>query len=83
MSTEETVLMYTTALCGQCRSVKAFLEKNSIAYREIDIDDDPEAARRVTSITGGYRSVPTLVLPDGTVLVEPGRRELGVAFGAT
>jgi len=72
--------MYTTTWCGQCRSVKAFLDQNDIDYREIDIDDDAEAARRVTSLTGGYRSVPTLVLPNGTVLVEPGRRQLAEAF---
>ena len=81
MPAEQKVIMYTTEWCGQCRSVKAFLEKNQIAYREVDIDDDPEAAKRVTTITGGYRSVPTLVLPDGTVLVEPGRRQLTEAFG--
>jgi mycoredoxin len=80
MAAAQEVVMYTTEWCGQCRSVKAFLDQNDIAYREVDIDEDPDAARRVTTITGGYRSVPTLVLPDGTVLVEPGRRQLAEAF---
>jgi mycoredoxin len=72
--------MYTTSWCGSCRSVKAFLEQHAIPYREVDIDDDSNAAARVVEIRGGYRSVPTLVLPNGTVLVEPGRRQLAEAF---
>jgi len=80
MSADQEVIMYTTEWCGQCRSVKAYLDSNAIAYREVDIDEDPEAAKKVTSLTGGYRSVPTLLLPDGTVLVEPGRRQLAAAF---
>ena len=32
-------------------------------------------------INGGARSVPTIVFPDGSVLVEPGDRELGAKLG--
>lgn len=60
---------------------KAVLDLAGIEYDEIDIESDPDAAATVQAINGGYMSVPTLVLPDGQVLVEPGRRELLSALG--
>jgi mycoredoxin len=68
--------LYGTWWCFPCRIVKAELEKAGIPYRYIDLDKDGEAAETVVKITGGYRSVPTLVFPDGSILVEPGTEEL-------
>jgi len=45
------------------------------------LDENPEAADTVMAINGGYRSVPTLVFPDGRIMVEPSRRELLEALG--
>jgi glutaredoxin len=45
-------------------------------YKWIDIDRDPEARAYVQQINGGYRSVPTIVFPDGSILVEPSHAEL-------
>jgi len=42
---------------------------------------DPAAAATVLEINGGYMSVPTLILPDGRVLVEPSRRVLLSSLG--
>lgn len=41
------------------------------AYQDIDIETDPQAARFVEEINHGSRSVPTIIFPDGAILVEP------------
>ena len=73
--------MYTTTFCGDCAMAKAALDGAGVDYEEIDIDDDPAAAATVLAINGGYRSVPTILLPDGRVLVEPSRKSLLAALG--
>jgi mycoredoxin len=73
--------VYTTTRCGDCTMAKAVLDKAGLAYEEIDIDHDPAAAETVLAINGGYRTVPTILLADGRVLVEPSRQALLSALG--
>lgn len=61
---------------------KHVLDSREIAYEYIDIDLAPEAAALVQEINGGLRSVPTILFPDGRVLVEPTRIELEEALAA-
>lgn len=68
--------MYATAWCGDCFRARRFLEKHGVVYQYIDITGNPEATRFVEETNGGNRSVPTIVFPDGSVLVEPSDREL-------
>ncbi len=82
MAVDERLLkVYTTKRCGDCIVTKAVLDRLGIVYEEVDIDQDPGAAATVLAINGGYRTVPTVVLPDGRVLVEPSRRTLLSALG--
>ena len=60
---------------------KRVLENAGVDYEEIDLDHDPAAVSTVLAINGGYRSVPTILFPDGRVLVEPSSRELLSALG--
>lgn len=46
------------------------------SYTDIDIEERPEAAEIVTRVNNGRRSVPTIMFPDGSVLVEPSNAEL-------
>ena len=73
--------IYTTPWCGDCRMAKAVLDRAGVGYEEIDIDRDPEAVATVLALNGGYTTVPTIVMPDGRVLVEPSRRQLLEALG--
>lgn len=73
--------MYTTKWCGDCHMAKRALEGAGVDYEEIDLDSDPAAVSTVLAINGGYRTVPTILFPDGRVLVEPSRRELLLALG--
>ena len=65
------IKMYSTPWCGDCRRAKMVFEAEGVEYEEIDISDDTEATAYVEEINHGYRSVPTILFPDGDVLMEP------------
>ena len=75
------ILVYATSWCAACLRVKAFLDRNQIQYQVIDIEKDSEAADKVMDLTGGFKSVPTIVFDDGKVLIEPSLDELAVRVG--
>src|SRR5579875_538399 len=78
--TNGTITMYATTWCGDCRMAKRWFDSHGIAYNYIDIEKDEQAAETVMRLNGGMRSVPTIVFPDGSVLVEPSARELAAKF---
>lgn len=63
--------MYTTNWCGYCARLKAQLGREGIAFDEVDIELDPEAATFVESVNGGNQTVPTVVFPDGSAMTNP------------
>jgi mycoredoxin len=61
-----TVTMYSTTWCGYCRRLKSQLDREGIAYTEINIEQDPASAAFVEKANGGNQTVPTvLVVPGG------------------
>lgn len=54
------IVMYTTPWCRDCKEAKRFLGERGIAYEEIDIEKNPEAAEIVMKLNNGMRMVPTL-----------------------
>ena len=70
------IKMYTTTWCGDCRMAKRWFDAHDIPYDAINIETDEHAAAEVLRLNRGMRSVPTIVFPDGSVLVEPSAREL-------
>ena len=68
--------MYTTTWCGYCVRLKAALQGAGIAFDEVNIELDPDAADLVMSVNGGNRTVPTLVFPDGSALTNPSLAEV-------
>ncbi len=72
----EAITAYGADWCGDCLRVKAFLEQRLIPHVWINIDLDPEAAAFVVQVNRGYRSVPTIVFEDGSILVEPSTDQL-------
>jgi len=65
------LIMYTTSWCGFCRNLKKQLARDGIEVSEVDIEHDEAAADYVMSVNGGNQTVPTLLFPDGTALVNP------------
>ncbi len=71
-----TITMYTTKWCPDCWRAKRVLKSMKVPFQEIDISHHPDAAGIVERLNNGHRSVPTILFPDGSVLTEPGNREL-------
>lgn len=63
--------MYTTTWCAFCRRLKSQLAREGIDIAEVDIEQDPSAADYVMAVNGGFQTVPTVVLPDGSALTNP------------
>lgn len=78
--TEPKITMYATSWCGDCRFAKRWFDSHGVAYDYIDIEQDDSAAAHVIELNHGSRSVPTIVFPDGSVLVEPDARALSAKF---
>lgn len=84
-SGEHVIVMYGTPWCGDCRRAKRVFADMGVDYQYVDISEDDDAAALVMRLNRGMRSVPTILFPDGSVLVEPGYAELAekvAAFGA-
>ncbi len=79
--TTELVTMYSTPWCGYCRRLKSQLDREGIAYSEVDIEQDPEAADLVTQINGGNQTVPTVTFPDGSAMTNPSLAQVKARLG--
>jgi len=74
------IVVYTVSWCGDCKRARIFFEQNEIQHMDVDIDADQQAADFVRQINNGSRSVPTIIFPDGTKLVEPTNDQLKAKF---
>ena len=81
MNETSMLTMYGTTWCGGSRRARLLLEQHQIPFHWIDIEEDEDAARHLESLAHGFRSVPTLVWPDGSILVEPSLAELEIKLG--
>lgn len=81
MANQTGIVLYGTPWCGDCKRSRRLLETNGIAYHYVDIEAEPDATAVVERMNGGNRSVPTIVFPDGSVLVEPSNKVLAAKLG--
>lgn len=70
------ILVYGTIWCGDTRRARYYLDHNHIPYQFIDIEKNLEGRSLVEKINHGNRSVPTIIFPDQSILVEPSEPEL-------
>jgi mycoredoxin len=54
--------IYCTKWCCDCRRAKQFLRERGVAFREVNIDETPDAEQLVLRVNDGRRKVPTLEL---------------------
>ncbi len=76
MTKPEKIKFYGTNWCPSSRRAKKTLETRGVDFEWINIDEDPVGRAFVMEVNNGYRSVPTIVFPDGDILVEPSSSEL-------
>jgi len=70
------IRMYGTRTCPDCARAKQVLNKHQVAFDWIDIEQDEEASAYVEKVNQGFKSVPTILFPDGSILVEPSNAAL-------
>lgn len=70
------ITLYGVSWCPDCRRARSVLADHKVIFLDIDIDHDALGENFVLTQNNGYRSVPTIVFPDGAVLVEPPRQVL-------
>jgi len=59
---------------------KKFFEVNNIPHVRVGLEGNLKATEFVMQVNQGYRSVPTIIFPDGSILVEPNWEELKAKF---
>ena len=75
------IKVYGAPWCPDCKRAKKFLGEQRVAYDWFDIDADGEALRFVEQLQGGGRTIPTIIFPDGSHLLEPSNDELARKLG--
>lgn len=80
--TDQKLVVYLTRWCGECLRATRYLTAWGIPFETVNIDQNPEADQFVRRTNHGYRSVPTIVFPDGSVLVEPSEKALAEKVAA-
>ena len=74
------IVMYSVEWCPDCRRARFFFKRKKIDCLEVDVNADKKAEAFVKELNNGNRSVPTIILPDGSILVEPSTQELEEKF---
>jgi len=72
----EKIKFYGTPWCGDCRRARKILEDRAVDYEWIDINQNKDGEIFVKKTNHGNRSVPTILFPDETILVEPSNAAL-------
>jgi mycoredoxin len=65
------VTLYGVSWCGDCRRARRVFREADMPYEDIDVDADDQAEAFIIQLNNGKRSVPTIIFPDGSVMVEP------------
>jgi mycoredoxin len=72
----KTIQVYGTKWCGDTKRAIRILDERKVAYDWINIDQDKAAEAFVKETNQGCRSVPTIIFPDESILVEPSNQKL-------
>jgi thioredoxin reductase (NADPH) len=78
---DKQITVYSTVWCPDCKRAKRFFAEQRVPYVNIDIEHDAEAMAFVERANNGMHSIPTVVFPDGSILVEPSNAQLAEKLG--
>ena len=70
------IKLYGAEWCPDCHRSRNYLDSQSVAYEYINVDGDDDAQNYVKQVNDNRLIIPTIVFPDGSVLVEPSNAEL-------
>jgi mycoredoxin len=77
------IIVYGTNWCGHTTRARQCLNSHNIPFDWCDIEQDDRGLAFVEKVNRGNRSVPTIVFPDGSILVEPSNADLEKKLGIT
>jgi thioredoxin reductase (NADPH) len=77
----DTIIVYSTVWCPDCKRAKRFFGEQRVPYLNVDIEKDSAAMAFVEKINHGMRSIPMIIFPDGSIMVEPSNAELADKLG--
>lgn len=77
------IIIYSTVWCPDCKRAKQFFGEQRVQYTNVDIEQDAKAMAFVEKINNGMRIIPTIIFPDGEILVEPSNAQLAQKLGLT
>lgn len=78
LPTVDRLTVYGADWCGDCRRTKRYLDQTGTRYVWVDTAADTSA--RAMLKEAGYLAIPVVLVPGGTVLVEPSNDELAAAI---
>ena len=81
MAEQQMIKMYGAPWCPDCKRAKQFFAEHRVPYQWFDIDQDEEARAYVQRVNKGKSIIPTLLFPDGSILVEPSNAQLADKLG--
>jgi len=76
MSKSNKLIVYGAVWCPDTLRAIEFLNKQNISIEFKNIDEDSDNTKFVEDSNGGLRIIPTIVLPDNTIVTEPTNSEL-------
>ena len=78
---EGKIVVYGAPWCLDCQRVKKFLGQSRLDFDWVDIETDPAGKAFVQEVNQGRQAIPTVVLRDGPVMVQPSNLEMAEALG--
>jgi mycoredoxin len=70
------ITVYGAMWCPDTLRALHFFTEHNIEFTFKDIDSDAENTKFVEETNNGMRIIPTIILPNGSILVEPSNSEL-------
>ncbi len=78
---EEKIKVYGAMWCPDCRRTRKFLEERQVEFEWIDLVERPDEMAVVRQWNAGMESIPTIIFPDGSFVVEPSNEALAYKLG--
>ena len=79
---QQQIKVFGAPWCPDCKRSKEFLNEQRVPYQWSDIDEDEAGRDYVQQVNNGKQIIiPTIVFPDGSILVEPSDAELAEKLG--
>ncbi len=75
------ITVYSTVWCPDCKRAKKFFGEHRVQYENVDIEENPKGIPFVEKLNKGMRVIPTIIFPDGEILVEPSNAQLAEKLG--